>query len=133
VDAPLGHTLVNGKAKAMLAGPNGDNPLILGPAGTIHMSVLDFAKWVAWNAGEGKRGPNLVSAEVFEKDSHALCFDRRAGGGGSRYAEDRRLWARLGGGPGELGGGAVHYSYWIKHYESRDGLCSGQGGFLALS
>jgi CubicO group peptidase (beta-lactamase class C family) len=67
VDAPLGHVLVNGKAKAMLAGPNGDNPLILGPAGTIHMSVLDFAKWVAWNAGEGKRGPNLVSAEVLKK------------------------------------------------------------------
>jgi CubicO group peptidase (beta-lactamase class C family) len=67
VDAPLGHVLVNGKAKAMLAGPNGDNPLILGPAGTIHMSVLDFAKWVAWNAGEGKRGPALVSAETLKK------------------------------------------------------------------
>jgi CubicO group peptidase (beta-lactamase class C family) len=67
VDAPLGHMLVDGKAKAMLAGPNGDNPLILGPAGTIHMSVLDFAKWVSWNAGEGKRGPNLVSAEVLKK------------------------------------------------------------------
>lgn len=67
VDAPLGHVLVNGKANAMLAGPNGDNPLILGPAGTIHMSVLDFAKWVAWNAGEGKRGPDLVSAEVLKK------------------------------------------------------------------
>jgi CubicO group peptidase (beta-lactamase class C family) len=67
VDAPLGHSLVDGKAKAMLAGPNGDNPLILGPAGTIHMSVLDFAKWVAWNAGEGKRGPALVSAEILKK------------------------------------------------------------------
>lgn len=67
VDAPLGHILVDGKAKAMLAGPNGDNPLILGPAGTIHMSVLDFARWVAWNAGEGKRGPGLVSAEVLKK------------------------------------------------------------------
>jgi CubicO group peptidase (beta-lactamase class C family) len=67
VDAPLGHMLVNGKANAMLAGPNGDNPLILGPAGTIHMSVLDFAKWVSWNAGEGKRGPDLVSAEVLKK------------------------------------------------------------------
>ena len=67
VDAPLGHIIVNGKAKAMLAGPNGDNPLILGPAGTIHLSVLDFAKWVGWNAGEGKRGPALVSAEVLKK------------------------------------------------------------------
>jgi CubicO group peptidase (beta-lactamase class C family) len=67
VDAPLGHLLVNGKSKAMLAGPNGDNPLILGPAGTMHMSVLDFAKWVAWHAGAGKRGPALVSRDTLKK------------------------------------------------------------------
>jgi CubicO group peptidase (beta-lactamase class C family) len=51
VDAPLGHVIEGGKPNAMLASPNGDNPLILGPAGTMHMSVLDFAKWVAWQAG----------------------------------------------------------------------------------
>jgi CubicO group peptidase (beta-lactamase class C family) len=67
VDAPLGHMLVDGKPKAMLAGPNGDNPLIIGPAGTMHMSVLDFAKWVAWNAGEGKRPPALVSPDIIKK------------------------------------------------------------------
>jgi len=67
VDQPLGHRIVDGKPEAMLAGPNGDNPIILGPAGTIHMSVLDFAKWVSWNAGEGKRGPALVSAETLKK------------------------------------------------------------------
>lgn len=67
VDAPLGHVLINGKPKAMLAGPNGDNPLIIGPAGTMHMSVLDFAKWVAWNAGEGKRPPALVSPAILKK------------------------------------------------------------------
>ena len=66
-DAPLGHLMVDGKPKAMLAGPNGDNPLILGPAGTMHMSVLDFAKWVAWHAGEGKRPPALVSTEIVKK------------------------------------------------------------------
>jgi CubicO group peptidase (beta-lactamase class C family) len=66
-DAPLGHLMVEGKPKAMLAGPNGDNPLILGPAGTMHMSVLDFAKWVAWHAGEGKRPPALVSTETVKK------------------------------------------------------------------
>jgi len=66
-DAPLGHLMVGGKPKAMLAGPNGDNPLILGPAGTMHMSVLDFAKWVAWHAGEGKRPPALVSTEIVKK------------------------------------------------------------------
>lgn len=67
VDAPLGHVLVDNKPKAMLAGPNGDNPLILGPAGTMHMSVLDFAKWVAWHAAEGKQPPALVSTDTLKK------------------------------------------------------------------
>ncbi|MGA7578473.1 MAG: serine hydrolase domain-containing protein [Desulfobaccales bacterium] len=67
VDAPLGHVKINGKLKAFLAGPNGDNPPILGPAGTAHMSVLDFATWAGWNAGEGKRGPALVRPETLRK------------------------------------------------------------------
>jgi CubicO group peptidase (beta-lactamase class C family) len=37
IDAPLGHMVVNGKSKAYLAGPNGDNPPIIGPAGIAHM------------------------------------------------------------------------------------------------
>lgn len=64
VDAPLGHILVEGKAQAILAGPNGDNPSLLGPAGIAHMSILDFARWAAWNAGQGKRGPALVRPET---------------------------------------------------------------------
>ena len=67
VDAPLGHLEVDGKAKAYLAGPNGDNPLVMGPAGTVHMSVLDFARWASWNAGGAKRGPALVRPETRAK------------------------------------------------------------------
>jgi CubicO group peptidase (beta-lactamase class C family) len=68
VDAPLGHlVLADGKLKPMLAGPNGDNPEILGPAGTVHLSILDFAAWAGWNAGEGRRGPALVRAETLRK------------------------------------------------------------------
>jgi CubicO group peptidase (beta-lactamase class C family) len=67
IDAPLGHRIIDGKLKAMLAGPNGDNPLVAGPAGIAHMSVLDFARWAAWNAGEGKRGPKLVRPETLKK------------------------------------------------------------------
>jgi CubicO group peptidase (beta-lactamase class C family) len=67
VDAPLGHELIGGKLKAMLAGPNGDVPLVIGPAGIAHMSVLDFARWAGWNAGEGKRGPKLVRPETLKK------------------------------------------------------------------
>jgi CubicO group peptidase (beta-lactamase class C family) len=74
IDAPLGHELIDGKAKAFLAGPNGDNPLVLGPAGTAHMSVLDFARWASWHAGEGKRGPNLVRPETLKKKLHAMVI-----------------------------------------------------------
>ena len=66
-DAPLGHVVQDGKLKPILAGPNGDNPLVVGPAGTSHMSVLDFAAWAAWNAGEGKHGPALVRPETLKK------------------------------------------------------------------
>jgi CubicO group peptidase (beta-lactamase class C family) len=67
IDATLGHMVIDGKPKAFLAGPNGDNPLVVGPAGIAHMSVLDFARWAGWNAGEGKRGPKLVRPETLQK------------------------------------------------------------------
>ncbi len=78
VDAPLGHrTLPNGLLKAMLAGPNGDNPEVIGPAGTVHLSVLDFAAWAGWHAGAGKRGPALVQPTTFGK-LHAMVIDMPA-------------------------------------------------------
>jgi CubicO group peptidase (beta-lactamase class C family) len=67
VDAPLGHLIVDGKAKAMLAGPNCDNPVVIGPAGIVHMSLLDFARWAGWNAGGGKRRPDLVKPATLQK------------------------------------------------------------------
>jgi CubicO group peptidase (beta-lactamase class C family) len=68
VDAPLGHlVLADGRVKAFLNGPNADNLAVIGPAGTAHMSVLDFARWAGWNAGEGIRGPALVRPETLKK------------------------------------------------------------------
>ncbi len=67
VDAPLPHVIVDGKLRGLLAGPSADVPMVMGPAGTAHMSVLDFARWAGWNAGEGKRGPALVSAATLKK------------------------------------------------------------------
>ena len=75
VDAPLGHaTLSDGTLKPMLAGPDGDNPVVLGPAGTVHLSVLDFAIWAGWNAGEGRRNPALVRPETVRK-MHTSVID----------------------------------------------------------
>lgn len=66
-DAPLPHAVVDGKIKPILAGPLADNPPVIGPAGIAHMSVLDFARWAGWNAGQGKRGPALVKPETLKK------------------------------------------------------------------
>ncbi|MDP2241000.1 MAG: serine hydrolase domain-containing protein [Burkholderiales bacterium] len=67
IDAPLSHEILNGKIKAFLGGPDADGPPVIGPAGIAHMSVLDFARWAGWNAGEGRRGPRLVSPETMRK------------------------------------------------------------------
>lgn len=75
VDAPLGHLVrADGTLKPMLAGPNGDNPEIIGPAGTAHLSILDFAAWAGWNAGEGRRGPALVRPDTLRR-LHARVID----------------------------------------------------------
>ncbi|WP_034292392.1 serine hydrolase [Herbaspirillum sp. RV1423] len=75
VDAALGHVMVGeDTAKAFMAGPGDDNPQIIGPAGLAHMSVLDFARWAGWNAGEGKRGPDLLKPGTL-KLLHAAVID----------------------------------------------------------
>ena len=75
VDAPLGHALdKNGQVRAFLAGPWGDNPAIVGPAGTAHMNVLDFATWAAWNSMEGGLPPALVKPATIRK-MHTKVID----------------------------------------------------------
>lgn len=68
-DAPLGHSSPDGGTTLVpvLPGPNGDVPAVYGPAGAVHMSVLDFATWAGWHAGEGKRGPVLVKPETLRR------------------------------------------------------------------
>lgn len=72
VDAPLPHDIVDGRPIAYLAGPNADNPLVLGPAGTVHLSLLDFAAWANWQVGEGRRGPALVSPATMKRMHSAV-------------------------------------------------------------
>jgi CubicO group peptidase (beta-lactamase class C family) len=65
MDAPLPHARrADGSLKPMLGGPNADVPAVIGPAGVVHLSILDFAAWAAWNAAEGRRGPALLRPET---------------------------------------------------------------------
>lgn len=64
-DAAIGHALGDeGRAKPMPWGPAADVPPVMGPAGSAHMSVLDFARWADWNAGGARRGPPIVKPET---------------------------------------------------------------------
>ena len=69
-DAPVGHQIgEDGKILPMPWSDAADVPQVMGPAGSAHMSVLDFAKWAGWNAAEGRRGPPLVKPGTL-KDLH---------------------------------------------------------------
>jgi CubicO group peptidase (beta-lactamase class C family) len=68
VDAAWGHLADDdGKLVAVPPGPSGDLPAVLGPAGLVHCSVVDFARWAAWNAGDGRRPPQLVRSDTLKR------------------------------------------------------------------
>jgi len=67
LDAPVGHQIdEHGKITPMLWGAAADAPPMLGPAGTAHMSILDFARWAGWNSGQGRRGPAIVTSQTLK-------------------------------------------------------------------
>lgn len=58
VDEPYGHA-----PEPIEPGPEADNPPLLSPAGTVHMSITDFARHAAFHlTGE----PKLISSETLE-------------------------------------------------------------------
>ncbi|MGE3145763.1 MAG: serine hydrolase domain-containing protein [Pseudorhodoplanes sp.] len=66
-DAAIGHKVEGDTVTPMPWGAGADGPAALGPAGIAHMSIRDFARWAAWNAAEGRRGPKLVRPETLQR------------------------------------------------------------------
>lgn len=67
VDQPWGHTLRNGRPTPVAPGPAADNPPSIGPAGTVHCSLVDWAKFLAVHL-QGARGESaFVTAATFRK------------------------------------------------------------------
>jgi CubicO group peptidase (beta-lactamase class C family) len=65
IDAAVGHRIrPDGSIVAKLWGAAADIPPVIAPAGNANMSIRDCARWAGWNAGQGKRGPALVSPET---------------------------------------------------------------------
>jgi len=58
-DQPWGHQLATGKPSPIEPGTSADNPPAIGPAGTVHCSVADLAKYVAAHLA-GERGDTAL-------------------------------------------------------------------------
>ncbi|MDQ3622628.1 MAG: beta-lactamase family protein [Verrucomicrobiota bacterium] len=101
VDQPWGH---EGKGKQLTPqrpGPGADNPPAIGPAGTVHCSIEDFARYAGWHAQEGRGGGKLLTAETFARihqapagQSYAFGWEtlKRGWAGGRTHAGSNTLW-----------------------------------------
>jgi len=74
LDEPLGH---HPDGTPVEVGPGDDNPPAIGPAGTVHAALWDWAKFVAAHFEDP---PNLLEAETF------LKLHTPAGGEGKEYS-----------------------------------------------
>jgi CubicO group peptidase (beta-lactamase class C family) len=72
MDQPWGHSGTGRKPEPVPPGPDADNPPAIGPAGTVHCSIGDLAKYCAFHAAEGHAGPTLLTPESFKK-LHTRC------------------------------------------------------------
>ncbi len=77
IDAPVGHQISDdGKVTPMLWGAAADPPPVIGPAGNVHMSILDFAP--------GPAGMQVKASAVPPSSSRRRC-------GSSTPRRSRRL------------------------------------------
>jgi CubicO group peptidase (beta-lactamase class C family) len=112
VDEPWGHLGDEAPFKAVPPGPTADNPPAIGPAGTVHCSISDLARYTAWHVA-GERGEGwLLSYESFHKLHHpgdgqtygmGWCLLQRRWAGGTALmhtGENNMFYAVMWLGPG---------------------------------
>ncbi len=64
IDQPYGHSEVDSGIVANDPEPGGDNPRGIAPAGAVHCSVVDFAKYARFHLGDS--GAELITDESME-------------------------------------------------------------------
>jgi len=65
IDQPWQHTIRDGKLWAIGPGPFSDNPAVIGPGGTVHCSMRDWAKFVAVHLNGPRGRSDLLKRETF--------------------------------------------------------------------
>lgn len=64
---PLGHNYNFGMYSAVPPGPGSDNPLVITPAGCVHCSIDDWAKYAILHLRAARGKPKLLKADTFKK------------------------------------------------------------------
>ena len=63
LDQPRGHReTLFGPPEPVEPGPDADNPLVLGPAGTVHMSLCDLLRYVE---AHGTQAPGFLRSDLW--------------------------------------------------------------------
>lgn len=73
VNQPWGHQVVNNQPSPIEPGPSADNPPAIGPAGTVHCSVIDLAKYAAFHVAGQRADSPLLHQSSFLKLHTALA------------------------------------------------------------
>jgi CubicO group peptidase (beta-lactamase class C family) len=97
LDQPWGHVGTARKPEPVPPGPLADNPPAIGPAGTVHCSIADLARYAAFHASMGATAPGLLSRVAFE-ELHARAPGEQYGCG---WCVEPREWA---------GGDAIYHT-----------------------
>jgi CubicO group peptidase (beta-lactamase class C family) len=67
IDQPWQHTLVGKSHNAIEPGPQADNPPVIGPAGTVHCSIVDWGKFVTAHLRGEAGQPGILKPETFKR------------------------------------------------------------------
>jgi CubicO group peptidase (beta-lactamase class C family) len=66
VDAPWGHVGGAARLRPIQPGPGADNPAVVGPAGTVHCSILDWARFAQLHL-RGARETGVIEVRAGDK------------------------------------------------------------------
>ena len=88
VDQPWGHTKSGASIKPVPPGPGADNPAAISPAGAVHCSLGDLAKYAAFHMAGERGASKLLKADTLKK-LHTPAGDDYALG----WGVSERKWA----------------------------------------
>ena len=67
LDQPWGHRLADGAVQPVPPGPGADNPVAIAPAGLVHCSIGDLARYAAWHAQPIRTTARILGPASFTK------------------------------------------------------------------